>query len=202
MSNHEDRKSIAGEIKTQFLILFTFTAIFWILEIVDQLLFQKMWRGGLDIFGIIPRNFTGLRGILFAPFLHGSFPHLIANTIPFLTLGWFVMLQETSDFFIVTLSTMLVGGLGVWLTGAPASVHIGASILIFGYLGFLLLRGYFQRNIPSIILSIIVGVFYGGLIWGVLPTRPGISWEGHLFGFLGGVLAAKMIAKEKHVYND
>ena len=175
------------EIKTQAIILATFVAIFWLLEILDQFVF----RGSLDIFGIIPHQVIGLRGILFAPFLHGDFPHLIANTVPLLILGWLVMLQETSDFFIVTGLTMLVGGLGVWLFAAPGSIHIGASILIFGYLGFLLLRGYFQRNIPSILLSILVFLLYGGTIWGVLPSRPGISWQGHLFGFLGGVLAAK-----------
>ncbi|NCR09716.1 MAG: rhomboid family intramembrane serine protease [Microcystis aeruginosa LG13-11] len=184
------------EIKTQAIILATFVAIFWLLEILDQFVF----RGSLDVFGIIPHQVIGLRGILFAPFLHGDFPHLIANTVPFLILGWLVMLQETSDFFIVTGLTMLVGGLGVWLFAAPGSIHIGASILIFGYLGFLLLRGYFQRNIPSILLSILVFLLYGGTIWGVLPSRPGISWQGHLFGFLGGVLAAKLIATEKKHY--
>ena len=185
------------EIKTQAIILATFVAIFWLLEILDQFVF----RGSLDYFGIIPHQVIGLRGILFAPFLHGDFPHLIANTVPFLILGWLVMLQETSDFFIVTGLTMLVGGLGVWLFAAPGSIHIGASILIFGYLGFLLLRGYFQRNIPSILLSILVFLLYGGTIWGVLPSRPGISWRGHLFGFLGGVLAAKLIATEKKHYS-
>ncbi|CCI04131.1 putative peptidase [Microcystis aeruginosa PCC 9443] len=184
------------EIKTQAIILATFVAIFWLLEILDQFVF----RGSLDYFGIIPHQVIGLRGILFAPFLHGDFPHLIANTVPFLILGWLVMLQETSDFFIVTGLTMLVGGLGVWLFATPGSIHIGASILIFGYLGFLLLRGYFQRNIPSILLSILVFLLYGGTIWGVLPSRPGISWQGHLFGFLGGVLAAKLIATEKKHY--
>jgi len=185
------------EIKTQAIILATFVAIFWLLEILDQFVF----RGSLDVFGIIPHQVIGLRGILFAPFLHGDFPHLIANTVPFLILGWLVMLQETSDFFIVTGLTMLVGGLGVWLFATPGSIHIGASILIFGYLGFLLLRGYFQRNIPSILLSILVFLLYGGTIWGVLPSRPGISWQGHLFGFLGGVLAAKLIATEKKHYS-
>ncbi|GCL49633.1 putative peptidase [Microcystis aeruginosa NIES-3804] len=185
------------EIKTQAIILATFVAIFWLLEILDQFVF----RGSLDFFGIIPHQVMGLRGILFAPFLHGDFPHLIANTVPFLILGWLVMLQETSDFFIVTGLTMLVGGLGVWLFAAPGSIHIGASILIFGYLGFLLLRGYFQRNIPSILLSILVFLLYGGTIWGVLPSHQGISWQGHLFGFLGGVLAAKLIATEKKHYS-
>jgi membrane associated rhomboid family serine protease len=191
------RNAIARELKTQATILGSFVATFWAVEIIDRVIF----RGRLDLFGIIPHSFIGLRGILLAPFLHGGFPHLIANTVPFLMLGWLVMLQETSDFFIVTLLTMLVGGFGVWLFAVPGTVHVGASILIFGYLGFLLFRGYFQRNLPSILLSIIVGLLYGGLIWGVLPSNNGISWQGHLFGFLGGVLAARMIAKEKRVYS-
>jgi membrane associated rhomboid family serine protease len=195
MSINNRHDSVIQEAKAQISILGGFVATFWILEILDQFIFQSMWRGGLDVFGIIPQRLIGLRGIIFAPFLHGDFPHLIANTVPFLILGWFVMLQETSDFWIVTIMTMIVGGLGTWLFGYPGSVHIGASILIFGYFGFLLLRGYFQRNIPSIVLSLVVGFLYGSLIFGVLPGQAGISWEGHLFGFLGGAIAAKMISK-------
>jgi membrane associated rhomboid family serine protease len=92
----------------------------------------------------------------------------------------------------------LVGGIGVWLFGSPNSIHIGASILIYGYLGFLLLRGYFQKNFPSIILSVFVAIAYGSFIWGVFPSEMGVSWQGHLFGFIGGAIAAKMVAKEKH----
>lgn len=192
------KNSIHQEFANQAKILGSFLGIFWIVEILDQFVF----RGRLDIYGIIPHNIVGLRGILFAPFLHGSFSHLIANSIPFVVLGWLVMLQETSDFFIVTAITMIVGGLGVWFFAPAGSIHIGASILIFGYLGFLLLRGYFQRNLPSILLSLVVGVLYGGAVWGVLPSQPGISWQGHLFGFIGGVLAARMIATEKRHYRS
>ncbi len=190
MTNQSSR-SIASELRTQATIIFGFVAILWMVEIADQLLFLNR----LNQYGIIPRTQDGLRGILFAPFLHGDLAHLMANTIPLITLGWFVMLQETSDFFLVSGVTMLVGGLGVWLFGAPNSVHIGASILIFGYLGFLLLRGVFQVNLPSILLSLVVGALYGGLVWGVLPSQPGISWEGHLFGFIGGVVAAYLVGK-------
>ncbi|MGK7902058.1 MAG: rhomboid family intramembrane serine protease [Hormoscilla sp.] len=193
MSN-EETNSIASELKTQVAILGSLVAIFWIVEIIDQLFFSG--SRGLDIYGIIPRNPTGLRGILFGPFLHGNFPHLIANTIPFLTLGWFIMLQETSDFLIVTVITAIVSGLGVWLFGAPG-LHIGASGVIFGYLGFLLLRGYFERSFTAIFFSVVVAFFYGSLIAGVLPGQVGISWEGHLFGFIGGVLAAKLMARRK-----
>lgn len=193
----QPKNSFSQEIKKQISILGSFVAIFWILEILDQFVFHHT----LDGYGIRPHSLIGLRGILFAPFLHGGFGHLIANTVPFLILGWLAMIQETSDFWIVTIITMIVGGVGTWMLGAPNSIHIGASSLIFGYLGFLLLRGYFQRNIASILLSLVVGFLYGGLIWGVLPTQPGISWQGHLFGFLGGVLSAKLIAKEKRFYS-
>ncbi|NEO07984.1 MAG: rhomboid family intramembrane serine protease [Moorea sp. SIO1F2] len=189
----QERQSITSELQTQAIILGGWVALMWIVELVDIFIFGRK----LDLYGIIPRNPIGLRGILFAPFLHGGFSHLISNTIPFLVLGWFVMLQETSDFFVVTSITMVVGGLGVWLLGAPNSVHIGASVLIFGYLGFLLFRGFFERNLPSIFLSILVGFLYGGLVWGVLPSQPHVSWQGHLFGFIGGILAARLLARRK-----
>jgi membrane associated rhomboid family serine protease len=190
--NNSEMKDVMQELKTQVSIIAVFVAIFWILEFINQFVFGDR----LDTFGIIPRNIIGLRGIIFAPFLHANFSHLIANTVPFIVLSWFVMLQHTRDFFIVTITTMLVGGLGVWLIAPSNSVTIGASILIFGYLGFMLLRGYFQKNLPSILLSLIVVFLYGGMLWGVLPSNPYISWQGHLFGFLGGVLAAKIIAEK------
>lgn len=190
--NNNEMKDMMQELKTQVSIIGVFVAIFWILEFINQFVFGDR----LDTLGIIPRNIIGLRGIVFAPFLHANFSHLIANTVPFIVLSWFVMLQHTRDFFIVTIMTMLVGGLGVWLTAPSNSVTIGASILIFGYLGFMLLRGYFQKNFPSILLSFVVAFIYGGLIWGVLPSNPHISWQGHLFGFLGGVWAAKIISDQ------
>jgi len=182
--------AITKELRNQAAILSTSVALMWSIEIIDIFVL----RGSLDRFGIRPHSIAGLWGILFAPFLHGGFSHLIANTLPFITLGWLVMLQETSDFFIVTAIAMVVGGLGTWLTGSPDSVHIGASGVVFGYLGFLLFRGYFLRNMPSIAVSVIVGVFYGGLIWGVLPLQVGVSWQGHLFGFIGGAIAAKFLS--------
>ncbi|MGB0560327.1 MAG: rhomboid family intramembrane serine protease [Spirulinaceae cyanobacterium] len=194
MTNPDDELSLAQELTLQARILGSFVGIFWLVEIVDQVLFQ----GQLDRFGIWPREALGLQGIFFAPFLHGSWAHLIGNTVPFVILGWFVMLQETADFLIVTLFSLVTAGLGTWLFGAPQSVHVGASSLIYGYLGFLLLRGYFERNQTSIMLSLLVFFLYGGVIWGVLPTQSHISWEGHLFGFIGGILAARYISKQRH----
>lgn len=191
--SREDAKAIFSELKNHVLILGGIVAFMWIVEIID-IFFLK---GSLNYYGIIPHRIIGLRGILFAPFLHGNLFHLAANTIPFVTLGWLIMLRETRDFFIVSAITALVSGLGTWLTGSPNSVHIGASGVIFGYLGFLLLRGYFERSATSIFLSLFVGFSYGSMIWGVLPTQMGISWQGHLFGFIGGAIAARLLSRPR-----
>jgi membrane associated rhomboid family serine protease len=183
-------KEIVSEIKLQITSLVALVAIMWGIEFLDTYVFQH----GLDIFGILPREPIGLRGILFAPFLHANFPHLIANTIPFVVLGWLIMAQNTADFAIVSVICMFVGGLGTWLFGGRG-IHIGASGVIFGYLGFLLTRCYFDRRLSSGLVALFVGTTYGSVLWGVLPSMPGISWEGHLFGFLGGMFAAKLIIK-------
>ena len=195
MSSYYRKPARKKPVLKEFKILIVSVAMFWAIEIADYTIFN----GSLNQYGIKPRDTAALWGILLAPMLHGGFGHLMANTISFIPLGWLTMLQETSDFYIVSVVSALVGGIGVWIFGAPNSVHIGASILIYGYLGFLLLRGYFQRNMPSIVLSFFVAIVYGGLIWGVFPSEVGISWEGHLFGFIGGAIAAKIIAQEKKV---
>jgi membrane associated rhomboid family serine protease len=192
MSRSDEMKGLVGEVKAQVAILGTFVGLMWALEILDLFL-----GGALNRFGIRPHSLIGLRGILFAPFLHGNLLHLIANTVPFLILGWLVMLRRTSDFWPVTIIVMLVSGLGTWFFGSPYSIHIGASGVVFGYLGFLLSRGYFERSFGSILMSLTVGLLYGGMIWGVLPTRIGISWQGHLFGFIGGIIAAWMLSKPR-----
>jgi membrane associated rhomboid family serine protease len=132
------------------------------------------------------------------PLLHGNFAHLISNTVPFFALGWLILLNGIRQFFVVTAIVWLSSGVGVWLFGSPG-IHIGASGVVFGYLGFLLLRGLFERSFQALTLSLLVGFFYGGLIWGVLPGQPGVSWEGHLFGLIGGVLAAKYLSR-RHKY--
>ncbi|HEY9866554.1 MAG TPA: rhomboid family intramembrane serine protease [Candidatus Obscuribacterales bacterium] len=190
MSNRTET-SLTQEIKSHILILGGIVAFLWMIEIIDFFVF----RGGLNRLGIHPRNIQGLQGILWAPFLHGNFRHLASNTVPLIALGWFVMLRDIKDFFIVTFITMIVSGFGVWLFGSPNTIHIGASGVVFGYLGFLLLRGFFERSFLSIVLSLVVGWLYGGLLWGVLPLQYGISWQGHLFGFIGGVFAAQILAK-------
>jgi membrane associated rhomboid family serine protease len=197
MSREASRSEVRGivnEVKSQIAILGGLVALMWGLEILDLFL-----GGALNQFGIRPRSLVGLRGILFAPFLHGNLLHLIANTVPFVILGWLVMLRRTSDFWTVSLIVMLVAGLGTWLFAPPWTNHIGASGVVFGYLGFLLSRGYFERRIGSIVTSVVVGLLYGGMIWGVLPGQIGISWQGHLFGFIGGIIAARLLAEPKRI---
>lgn len=186
-----DPSTIARDLKTHIGVLGGLIGLMWLIEIVDVFV-----GGRLNFFGIIPRTEIGLRGILFAPFLHNGFGHLIGNTIPFITLGWFVMLRSTREFLTVSAITLLASGVGVWLFGSPG-IHLGASGVVFGYFGFLLSRAYFERSALAIAISAAVGLLYGGLIWGVLPTRMGISWEGHLFGFVGGVLAANWLSRRK-----
>jgi membrane associated rhomboid family serine protease len=147
--------------------------------------------GGLLWLGVIPRSVLGLRGLLFAPFLHGSLTHIVSNSIPFLILGWLVILRDPRHFLPVTLIAMIGSGLTAWLVGAPGSVHIGASGVIFGYLGFLMLAGWWARNFLSIALSLIVIALWGGMVVGVMPMSAGVSWQAHLGGLIAGIYAAR-----------
>lgn len=142
--------------------------------------------------GIMPRSTRGLFGILFAPFLHGGFSHLLGNSIALFLLGSLLLgIEGKGAISIVIFLTLLSGG-GTWLIGSANSVHIGASGLIYGLMSYLLFFGIFKRSVGSIAVSIIVFLLYGGAIWGVLPTNAYISWEMHLCGFLAGVVIAKM----------
>lgn len=180
----------ATDVETQAQIIGGFIALIWVLEIVDQLLL----RHRLDRLGIVPRTQIGLRGILFAPLLHGTWNHLIANTLPFAVLGWFTLLHGVPEFTIVTAVIWVVSGVGVWLFAPSNTIHIGASGIIFGYFGFLLSRSYFDQDLSSAIVSVVAALLYGPLIWGILPSRRrGISWQGHLFGFVGGILTARYL---------
>lgn len=182
-------RSLWDEVRAQARLLGGFVGLLWAIHIVNAIVFG----GSLVGLGIHPRSLSGLLGIFFAPFLHGNFAHLSANTVPLFVLGALVMTRRRVDLLIVSVIAGLVGGLGTWLIAPAASVHIGASILIFGYLGFLLLRGVFERKTWSILGSVLVFLMYGGALWGVLPGQIGISWQGHLFGLLGGVLAARLM---------
>lgn len=183
---------VSRSLKTQISTLGTTLGAFWLTFVVNGML-----GGALMQYGIVPRTITGLRGILFAPFLHGNLQHLIANTVPFVALGWMVMLRDARHFLPVTLFSMLGAGLFAWTLGAPGSVHIGASGVIFGYLGFLLLAGVYSRSVASILLSLVTAAVWGGLVLGIAPGQAGISWQGHLGGFVGGILAARAFRKSR-----
>ena len=166
-----------------------FVGLLWLVEVVDTLLGNR-----LDAEGIRPGNPEGLTGVLFAPLLHGGWAHLVANSVPLLVLGFLLLLSGVRRWVSVTAVVWVVGGLGTWLTGGPGTVHIGASGLVFGWLVYLLLRGLFSRRPGQIALGVLVLLVYGGMLWGVLPSQPGVSWQGHLFGALGGGLAAYWFA--------
>lgn len=168
-------------------ILGGFILLLWLLEAIDQFFLHSR----LDQIGIRPRRIRGLRGILFAPLLHGSWQHVGTNTLPLLVLGSLTLWRGLEEFWIVTAVTWVVSGAGVWLLGGKNTVHVGASGLIFGYFGFLLARSYFEQDPLSAVFSLVVALLYGPIMWGVLPLRRGISWQGHLFGLIGGVLAAR-----------
>jgi len=168
-----------------------FTALLYLIEFVDVTVFSQR----LDNDGIQPRELSGLDGVLYAPLLHHGWAHLSANTMPVLLFGFLAMASGLRQWMAVTATIWLVGGLGVWLTAAPGSVTIGASGLAFGWLAFLLVRGLFNRSVLQIALAVLLFFFWGGVLWGVLPGQPNISWQGHLFGALAGVLAAWLVSR-------
>lgn len=159
--------------------------IMWIAEIVDTVM-----GGDLDAYGIEPRDTDGLDGIVFAPFLHSGFDHLIANTVPFLVLGAIIALSGLVRVALVTLIVMVVGGLGTWLVAPAHTVHIGASGVVFGYAGYLIARAVYTRSLSHLAAGIIVVAIWGFTLLGGLLPQDGISWQGHLFGLVGGVVAA------------
>jgi membrane associated rhomboid family serine protease len=165
-------------------------AILWAVEIVNAL---DSYR--LDSDGIVPRSFSHLYGILLAPFLHASFGHLLSNTVPFVILGAAIALAGAGRLLLVSLIVALVSGAGTWLTAPAGSVTVGASGVVFGYATYLISRGLFNRKLVEVGLGVVVLVLFGGaLIYDLIP-HTGISWEAHLFGGIGGVIAAAGLSR-------
>jgi membrane associated rhomboid family serine protease len=172
------------------LLVGSMAALMWLLEVVDQ----TFSGAHLDQYGIRPHNAPdGLLGIISAPFLHAGFGHLIGNTVPFLLMGGVIALSGLVRVAATTAIVALVGGLGVWLIAPSGTDHIGASGIVFGYAAYLIARGAFSRNLLHLGAGVLViGVYGTTLLFGLAP-RDGISWQGHLFGAVGGVVAARLL---------
>ncbi len=169
-----------------------FVALLWAIEVVDVVASHR-----LDGWGIRPRSGEGLFGILAAPLLHGGWDHLAANSLPALVLGFLILATGIARGLAATAVIWLLGGLAVWLVAGSSSVHLGASGLIFGWITYLAVQGFVDRKPAEIAVGVIVLVVYGGVLWGVLPGQPGVSWQGHLFGAVGGVVAAFAVSERR-----
>lgn len=163
--------------------------IIWVLQLVNVALHYRLCE-----FGIWPRTPAGLAGIFISPFVHYGFEHLLTNTVPLFVLGTLIAMSNPRLFNKVTVLVIIAGGFGVWLFARPA-YHVGASGLIFGYFGFLAARGLYERGIVPVLITLGVIFIYGGMIWGVLPVVPYISWESHLFGMAAGIIAARSLKR-------
>ena len=167
-------------------------ALMWILEILDVALDHR-----LDRYGIEPREADGLDGVVTAPFLHVGFGHLIANTIPFLVMGVVIAFEGPLRLLSVTAIVILVSGLGTWLIAPDNTIHLGASGVVFGYATYLIARGVFNRRVAEIGIGLVVVLIWGGALLGGLEPQRGISWQGHLFGAIGGVIAARVLMQRR-----
>ena len=173
--------------RVNLVLLLGFVAVIWVVEFVN------LFTGhALDQYGTFPRTVQGLRGIALGPFIHGSMGHVLANTPPLLILGGLSAVRGREAFPWVSLFIIVAGGAGVWAVGRSA-LHIGASGLVFGYFGYLVGRGWYDKSILSILVAVaVIVVFSWGMLMGILPTGGIVSWEGHLCGLLAGVLVASM----------
>jgi membrane associated rhomboid family serine protease len=178
-----------------FVMMCSVVPVLFLVELVDLQLDGELDRAG----GIIPHDPAGLDGILFAPFLHAGLAHLLANSAPLILIGTFVLAAGTRRFLWSTLLIALVSGLGVWFVGQPDTVVVGASGIIFGYLGVLFARGAVERSWWNIGVGLLIGLMYGWQLIAVLPTDERISWQAHLFGFVGGLLAAVIFRRRRTI---
>lgn len=170
------------------------TAVLWVLEGADTVMGH--W---LDGFGIRSWSLEGLSGILFAPFLHLGFGHLMSNSLPLMVLGFGILVGAGGLRRIVTstIFSALFSGLFAWLGSLPGTLTIGASGVVFGWFTYSVMRGVWSRDWKSIAIAVVVLFLYGSIIWGVLPLQAGVSWQGHLGGAVGGVLAAAFLHRRQ-----
>lgn len=174
-----------------FILIAALVAVMWLVEVFDAL------GGDPDSAGIRPRDPDGLVGVPLSPFLHGSWGHLIGNTIPFIVLGAAVALGGLYRVAIVSGIVIAIGGIGTWLTAPTNTIHIGASGMVFGFAAYLIARGAYSRTALHMLGGLAVIAIYGvTLASGFVPT-PGVSWQGHLFGAVGGVVAARVLHRSR-----
>ena len=179
------------------MLLAALVAVIWAVELVNTLLGHR-----LNEYGLLPRTMEGLRGIPLSPLLHGDFGHLLSNTMPLLILGGLIAVRGRSNFLLVTVFIILAGGAGVWVAGRSV-LHIGASGLVFGYFGYLAARGVYERSILSIVVALaVIGVFGGGMLFGIWPVGARVSWEGHLCGLIAGIVAVWLMGGRREEGRD
>ena len=166
------------------------TGVCWVVLLADSLI----WGGRLIQHGIQPRQTGSLMGIVYAPFLHASYGHLAANTLPLLILGGILCARSKTEFALVTVGGILLGGGLTWLV-ARTACHVGASGLIFSYFGYLASLAFFRRTFGTLCLSVVCVLAYGGMLRGLLPSSTPVSWEGHLMGLAAGVALGWLGAK-------
>ncbi|MFJ8924802.1 rhomboid family intramembrane serine protease [Streptomyces sp. NPDC102415] len=166
-------------------VMLAWIALLWLLEGIDM-----ATGNALDTYGVSPREPAELADIVPSAFLHSGWEHVASNSVPLLVLGFIAALAGIRRFAAVVLVVIVTSGLGVWLTAPPHTVTLGASGVVFGLFGYLLVRGFVDRRPLDIVVGVLIAAVYGSLLWGVLPTDSGISWQGHLFGLIGGVAAA------------
>jgi membrane associated rhomboid family serine protease len=166
----------------------------FLVEAIDR----GVGNGQLDLAGgIIPHRIDGLDGVLFSPFLHADWGHLYGNAVPLILVGTFALAGGTKRFIWSTFVIMLVSGLGVWFIGDADTVVVGASGVIFGYLGLLLTRGLVERSWWNLGVAAFIGLLYWYQLYNVLPTDQPVSWQGHLLGLLGGAIAAVLFRRKR-----
>jgi membrane associated rhomboid family serine protease len=171
-------------LRHSFIFAFFFVAVFWLVRIIETIF-------GFDLYqwGILPRHIHGLWGILFSPFIHSDFNHLISNTVPFFILLFVLVYFYRSLSYRIFFLLYFLSGLCVWL-GGRESFHIGASGIVYGLVAFHTVSGIIRNDLRLLIISAIVIFLYGGLVWGILPLKPEVSWESHLWGAASGVMLA------------
>ena len=174
------------------LVVAAMVALMWLLEIVDVIAGHR-----LDAYGIEPRSTEGLPEVVSAPFLHLGFDHLISNTVPFAVMGAAIALGGAARVLLVTAIVGVVSGLGVWLVAPEGTVTLGASGLVFGYATYLIFRGLFNRSVLEIGVGLVVGALWGTALLGGLLPQEGISWQAHFFGAVGGLIAARALARRR-----